>query len=385
MKTGLGRLVLAIALLVAGAACWTEAQLSRRLADARQRFTTLQFDREDGVDEASTWLSRLSRSDSLNDEVRQLRSAMSYWRAQNEPAAPGAADATTGSEPGATARDAGADTDADELFATANTAFREVQKLTGDRVAAVERIDRVVQAYASVLRADSTNVDASFNYEYAARYRDRVAQGRGPLELSDLPAGLSIHGRPGGSPSEISAAAVPAGRGREAPAPEREPEPVAESAPEAESEPEVEPEREVGGEPDAGRESEAESALSRRRVFFVSPKDGETFLPYEIGSFEYPIVFEFGIENYEIAAVPDAVAQPRAGVGHYHFGVNTACLPPGEVIPQRDPWVGLDNGEARFERITDLPGEYTFTLQLGDDEHRAQAGMCETIMITVLE
>ena len=120
-------------------------------------------------------------------------------------------------------------------------------------------------------------------------------------------------------------------------------------------------------------------------MFFVSPKNGETYLPYEIGGFEYPVVFEFGIENYEIAAAPDAVAQARSGVGHYHLGVNTGCLPPGEVIPQREPWVHFDYAETRFERILDLPGEYIFTLQLGDDEHRTQAGLCETITITVLE
>ena len=249
MKTGLGRLVLAIALLVASAACWTEAQLSRRVADARQRFTTLQFDRGDGVNETSALLSRLYwRLGSLNDEVRQLRSHMSYWSARNDLSAAGAAGALMGTDPVASASDAGGDTDTDELFTTANAAFREVQNLTGDRTAAVEQIDSVVQAYASVLRANSTNADASFNYEYAARYRDRVAQGRGPLEpaestsqdreaeFSDLPAGPSIHGRPGGPPSEISAAEVPAGRGREAPAPEREAEPVAESAPEVEPE-----------------------------------------------------------------------------------------------------------------------------------------------------
>jgi hypothetical protein len=31
------------------------------------------------------------------------------------------------------------------------------------------------------------------------------------------------------------------------------------------------------------------------------------------------------------------------------------------------------------------PGEHTLTLQVGDDQHRAMEGLCETITVTVAE
>ena len=69
------------------------------------------------------------------------------------------------------------------------------------------------------------------------------------------------------------------------------------------------------------------------RVYFVAPEDGANI------SVDHPVVFEFGIENCEIAAVPEEVEQPRPDVGHDHLGVDTECLPVGEIIPMADPWL----------------------------------------------
>ncbi|MGE3512946.1 MAG: hypothetical protein AB7N65_29135, partial [Vicinamibacterales bacterium] len=71
--------------------------------------------------------------------------------------------------------------------------------------------------YADVLRADPGRADASFNYEYVARFRDRLAKlrprDRTPknlfkaddpvIESVDLPTGPTMYGRPGGPPPEI--------------------------------------------------------------------------------------------------------------------------------------------------------------------------------------
>jgi hypothetical protein len=119
-------------------------------------------------------------------------------------------------------------------------------------------------------------------------------------------------------------------------------------------------------------------------VFFVSPRNGQTFLPYQIGTFEEPVVFTFGVANFRIAAVSDAAGPTRLNVGHYHFGIETGCLPAGTVIPRNDVWVHLDAGETRHEMILNRPGDRLFTLQLGDDEHRALPGLCTTITVKVL-
>src|SRR5262245_30281769 len=67
------------------------------------------------------------------------------------------------------------------------------------------------------------------------------------------------------------------------------------------------------------------------RVFFVQPKDGSTV--------KSPVQFEFGADQIAIAAVPATVETPRPGMGHHHLGVDTDCLPVGEVIPKASPWI----------------------------------------------
>ena len=109
-------------------------------------------------------------------------------------------------------------------------------------------------------------------------------------------------------------------------------------------------------------------------VFFVSPADGATVTS--------PVSFEFGVEGLEISPVPEEVDQPRDDIGHYHIGFNTECLPVGEELPQADPWVHFGDGSSTFESLLD-PGEHTFAVQIGADEHRTLEGLCDTITITV--
>jgi hypothetical protein len=103
--------------------------------------------------------------------------------------------------------------DATILLATANAASREAQRDPAIGPAAVQRLDGVLQAYASALKASPSNSDAAYNYEYVARIRDAVArspQGRiakspaanGPVMGGDLPAGSTIHGGPGAPPPD---------------------------------------------------------------------------------------------------------------------------------------------------------------------------------------
>ena len=129
---------------------------------------------------------------------------------------------------------------------------------------------------------------------------------------------------------------------------------------------------------------EQEAEASTPRVFFVSPQDGDEFEAFEFGLNEIPVTFEFGIENYELSAVPgEDYDQPRSQVGHHHLGVNTECLPPGELIPQGAPWIHFGDASTNIDMMLEDPGEHTFVLQLGNDEHRTQPGLCESITITI--
>jgi len=74
------------------------------------------------------------------------------------------------------------------------------------------------------------------------------------------------------------------------------------------------------------------------RVFFIQPKDGDTV--------KSPVHMEFGSDQITISPVPQGTVEtPRAGMGHHHLGVDTDCLPTGEVIPKASPWVHFGDGK----------------------------------------
>ena len=118
----------------------------------------------------------------------------------------------------------------------------------------------------------------------------------------------------------------------------------------------------------------ADESSGEPRVFFVAPID-ETDHATEI-----PLGITFGIENFEIGAVPEEVTTVREGVGHYHLALDTECLPAGEIIPSADPWVHFGDGSDGMEMQLE-GGEYRLTVQIGDDEHRTLEGLCDTIVV----
>lgn len=112
------------------------------------------------------------------------------------------------------------------------------------------------------------------------------------------------------------------------------------------------------------------------RVFFVAPEDGATI----------PLLskLQFGAEHFTIEPVGDGAIHENAG--HFHIGVDTECLPAGEVIPTADPWIHFGDGSTSIE-IELAPGEHTLVLQVGDGEHRTlpDEGLCSTIKVTASE
>jgi hypothetical protein len=201
MKTTLVRLFIA-AILGAGAwLSWSESRLAASVADAKQDIATLNHDNLDALSPArviSDYLPGDRRH--LSDEIRIAKATVAYWLGRY-----GAVAADT---------DAGL-ADADILLAAANAAFREAQRDPATGPAAVQRLDGVLQAYASALKAAPKNADASYNYEFVARIRDQVArapQGKAakigpitpakPMFGGDLPLGSTIHGAPGAPPPD---------------------------------------------------------------------------------------------------------------------------------------------------------------------------------------
>ena len=114
------------------------------------------------------------------------------------------------------------------------------------------------------------------------------------------------------------------------------------------------------------------------RVFFAEPKDGATV--------KSPVHLKFGIENYQVAAVPQGTVETaRPGMGHYHVAVDSDCLAAGHArFEKAAPWVHFGDGKAEIDMQLP-PGMHKLTLQLGDDLHRAVEGLCTSINVNVAE
>ena len=185
MKTTILRFAIAIPLAVGAWLSWAEANAADRKAAARQQIVTLQFADVDANVDAAT------------------NATVAYWLGQYS----NVAGDTVGDDTA---------TDAEVLRTVANAAFRDSQREepgTGSREpgAVVQRLDGVLQAYASALKASPRDVEAAYNYEYVARLRDQAARSQGKVKLTpapvaaragDLPAGPTIHGKPGTPPAE---------------------------------------------------------------------------------------------------------------------------------------------------------------------------------------
>jgi hypothetical protein len=127
----------------------------------------------------------------------------------------------------------------------------------------------------------------------------------------------------------------------------------------------------------AATSAPAPAASATGRVFFVSPKNGDTIKPLS--------TVEFGSEGVTVAAVPPGELTPeqvRPKTIHYHLGTDTDCLPPGVAIPKADPWIHFGDGKNVIE-MSLAPGPHRIAVQAGDDRHITIAGLCEVINVTV--
>jgi hypothetical protein len=198
MRTPFIRLAIAIAFAVAAWLSWSEAKFADRVGDARQQIVTLRYaDVATDLPAGTMLADYLPQQRRLSNEARLVASTVAYWLGRYDDVSADVDDE---------------DVDADALLIVANAAFRNAQRDPGAGSAAVQQLDGVLNAYASALKASPRHVDAAYNYEFVSRYRDQVAraQGKGvrrpPVAAAamagDLPAGPTIHGRPGAPPPE---------------------------------------------------------------------------------------------------------------------------------------------------------------------------------------
>jgi len=182
MSIPITRLVLSLLLLAAGAISWTAAGVAEDLSSRHERLAVLADPERPS---RGRWTTAL---EAVLDPGGSTRSAtVSYWRGDYAVVS------------------SGEHTDSDDLMMAANAMFRQAQ--AGSDPISVERLDRTLQAYAAVLKNAGFSRNAAYNYELVARLRDSIARSKpsrqrpqppaSPAPADDLPAGPTIHGRPG--------------------------------------------------------------------------------------------------------------------------------------------------------------------------------------------
>jgi hypothetical protein len=197
MTTTLVRLFAAAVFAIAAWLSWSESRTAAGVANARQSIATFDYTAVDGLTPGAAPTDYLpGERRRLADDIRLSKASVAYWLGRYD----------------TVAADTGGGVDAGILLAAANAAYRAALRDLGYGPAAVQKLDGVLQAYASAMKA-GPSPDAAYNYEYVTRVRDRVArgpQGKSTLAATvppermggDLPAGPTIHGSPGGPPPE---------------------------------------------------------------------------------------------------------------------------------------------------------------------------------------
>ena len=224
MKSVVAPLVLAIVLALAGAVFWIAGNTERRLSDIHSQLATLQYasvtaDSEDAEQNLGLAKRVPQVGAAAAADLRDVRTTADYWRGGYSAIASQGRGTAAAGPSGSASDNNGAATESDPrlLLRAANASFRGSQMDT-DRAGALRKVDAVIKSYADVIRSSPANMDAAYNYEYAIRLREvmnktkaapqaktaRAASAAADADRAaaagELPAGPTLHGRPGGPP-----------------------------------------------------------------------------------------------------------------------------------------------------------------------------------------
>jgi len=180
-------------LAIVGYACLSVARLEGHLADAQEQAATQQF----GAAQASLaaaapylrygqWVPLLGRD--ARQEVAARGAALQYWQRQYDELLPAQGEPVAAVD----------ETNADLRLVVANAVHRRGQSQSTERATAVQALDEAASGYLTVLRGETWNEDAAYNYEYVIRLRD--ALGKGKMPPTQRPPNTDLG--QGGSPAQ---------------------------------------------------------------------------------------------------------------------------------------------------------------------------------------
>ena len=115
----------------------------------------------------------------------------------------------------------------------------------------------------------------------------------------------------------------------------------------------------------------ATQAAPTGKVFFVSPKDGETV--------KTKFTAKFAVEGMQVKPASDMTPN----TGHHHVIVDGAALAEGTVIPKDEKNLHFGAGQTEAP-LTLKKGKHTLTLQFADGAHRSYGDKwSQTITVNV--
>jgi hypothetical protein len=173
MKTITGYVVGIVVLVLVGAGLLKTAAYERDLADAQQQLSTMRFAQASAsLDKASDdakyadWVPSLGAA--TQTDIRARRASLDYWQQRYDAVIPRQSDPV-----GAVEGD-----NVDLQLVVADAAYRAGQATVTDKASTLQALDEAISNYLSVLKNDTWDEDAAYNYEYLVRLRDDIAKGR---------------------------------------------------------------------------------------------------------------------------------------------------------------------------------------------------------------
>jgi len=173
MKNIIGFLVGAMILGAAGVAALMVGRFEREMADVQQYASTEQYDAARASLTTAgqylpyaKWAPRVGAR--AENEVRSRQASLEYWQRNYEAVLPrendpvGAVDASN----------------LELQTIVADAAYRVGRAAARDKQTTVQAFDEAIGAFQTVLKNDTWNADAAFNYEFLIRERDAFSKGQ---------------------------------------------------------------------------------------------------------------------------------------------------------------------------------------------------------------
>jgi hypothetical protein len=173
MKGIAGILTVAVLMVLAGFVALGVASFERTMAGAEESLATLRYaEAADRLAEAATfarytrWLPGAGGRAARDLKAREALAQ--YWQQQYGAVVPGDSDPVGAVD----------EQNIPLQLVVANSVYRAGQARSTSRETAVQALDEAIAGYATVLKGETWDERAAYNYEYLVRLRDDLARGR---------------------------------------------------------------------------------------------------------------------------------------------------------------------------------------------------------------